>query len=95
MTKSLKRISEAIRLLEDMVEDPKWSQILKLASFLEYFPGAKVLKIKHQGGQDWGLRNGRDGLCVRIGRSAGRTTEKNYEIWAIAPGCSYRKEENQ
>jgi len=95
MMKSLKKMSQAISLLEDMVGDPKMSQIFKLAEFLEKFPKAKVLKINHQGGQDWGLRNGRDGLCVRIGRSAGRSIEKNYEIWAIAPGCPYRKEENQ
>lgn len=85
-------IDRAFELLTPHLGDPRWSQILKLASFLGEFPGAKVLKIKHQGGQDWGLRNGRDGLCIRIGRSSGRTDGKNYEIWAVAPGCPYRKE---
>ena len=88
-----KNIDIAFELLIPHLEDPRWSQILKLASFLRDFPESKVIKIPHQGGQDWGLRNGREGLCVRIGRSAGRSPEKNYEIWAVAPGCPYRKED--
>jgi len=62
---------------------PTWHQICNVVRLRESHPGMRLLRIPHQGGQNWGARCGRGGLCHLIGRSS----LKNYEIWALLPGC--------
>ncbi|MEJ2023468.1 MAG: hypothetical protein P8Y00_00320 [Deltaproteobacteria bacterium] len=75
--------SEEMRRLG--IEPPTWHQVDKLAELWASHPDVdvRVIRIPHQGGQNWGARCGREGLCHLIGRSS----LKNYEIWALLPGC--------
>jgi hypothetical protein len=76
-------LTASVELRRLGIDRPTWHQVSGLVELFESHPKARVIRIPHQGGQNWGARCGREGLCHLIGRSS----LKNYEIWALMPGC--------